>query len=165
MAQSDVVIQVEERKEANEISTKLSILTRLKNFVLRNFLPIGTMISVIFGIFFPQPAVYLSQEIPSVKICSLFYHWFVEAKYAVKTCKEVMLGLLLVLFVAPSVSINVLNQITLFGSFVGDVQGLKNSSNNPSKEILICGPGEFRLALQIYFICPSTPATSLIMVG
>ena len=53
MAQSDVVIQVEERKEANEISTKLSILTRLKNFVLRNFLPIGTMISVIFGIFFP----------------------------------------------------------------------------------------------------------------
>ena len=75
MAQSDVVIQVEERKEANEISTKLSILTRLKNFVLRNFLPIGTMISVIFGIFFPQPAVYLSREIPSVKICiiALFF--------------------------------------------------------------------------------------------
>ena len=86
-----------------------------------------------------------------------------EAKSAVKTCKEVMLGLLLVLCCSKCFNKRAYNQITLFGSFVGDVQGLKNSSNNPSKEILICGPGEFRLALQIYFICPSAPSTSLII--
>lgn len=173
MAQSDVVIPVEEGKEVSEISDKLSILTRLKNFFLRNFLPIGTVIAVIFGIFLPQPAVYLSQRIPVVKtsIVALFFTIglrvrLVEAKSAIKSYKEVMFGLLLAQFVAPSVSINVLNQIPYFGSFIGDGQGLKNSSNNSSSEEMpIFGPEEFRLGLQIYYMCPSAPATSLIMVS
>ena len=128
--QSDVT-SMEQEKEANEISGKLSISTRFRNFFLRNFLPIGTMISVIFGLFLRQPAVYLSQEIPAVKICVIALFSTIglrirlaEAKSAVKSYKEVILGLLLVLFVAPSVSINVLNQIPYFGLFIGDNQGL-----------------------------------------
>ena len=172
MAQSDVVIPVEEGKEGGETSEKLSILTRLKNFLLQNFLPIGTVISVIFGIFLPQPAVYLSQRIPVVKISVITLFFIVglrvrlvEAKSAVKSYKEVAFGLLLALFVAPSVSINVLNQIPYFGSFIGDGQSLKNSSNNSYEEMPIFGPEEFRLGLQIYYMCPSAPATSLIMVS
>ena len=124
MTQSDVIISVEQEKEADEISGKLSTSTRFRNFILRNFLPIGTMISVIFGLFLPQPAVYLSQEIPAVKICIIALFSTIglrvrlaEAKSAVKSYKEVILGLLLVLFVAPSVSINVLNQIPYFGLY------------------------------------------------
>ena len=124
MTQSDVIISVEQEKEADEISGKLSTSTRFRNFFLRNFLPVGTMISVIFGLFLPQPAVYLSQEIPAVKICIIALFSTIglrvrlaEAKSAVKSYKEVILGLLLVLFVAPSVSINVLNQIPYFGLY------------------------------------------------
>ena len=172
MTQPDEIISVEQEKEANEICGKLSTSTRFRNFFLRNFLPIGTMISVIFGLFLPQPAVYLSQEIPVVKICIIALFSTIglrvrlsEAKSAVKSYKEVILGLLLVLFVAPSVSINMLNQIPYFGLFIGDNHGLGISSNNSSQIMPIFGPGEFRLALQIYYMCPSAPAAALIMVG
>ena len=175
MAYSDVVIPVEEGKEADVISGKQSGPTfrTLKNFLLRNFLPIGTVISIIFGIFLPQPAVYLSKKIPVIKISiiALFFTIglrvrFVEAKSAAKSYKEVVVGLLLVLFVAPAISINVLGQIPYFGPFVGNVEGLKNSSiNNSFEEMPILGPEEFRLGMQIYYMCPSAPATSLIMVS
>lgn len=172
MAHSDVVIPVEEGKEADVISGKQSTFRTLKNFLLRNFLPIGTVICIIFGIFLPQPAVYLSKRIPVIKISviALFFTVglrvrFVEAKSAAKSYKEVVVGLLLVLFVAPAVSINVLGQMPYFGPFVGNVEGLKNSSNNSFEEMPILGPEEFRLGMQIYYMCPSAPATSLIMVS
>ena len=172
MAHSDVVIPVEEGKEADVISGKQSTFRTLKNFLLRNFLPIGTVISVIIGIFLPQPAVYLSKKIPVIKISIIALSFsiglrvrFVEAKSAAKSYKEVVVGLLLVLFVAPAVSINVLGQIPYFGPFVGNVEGLKNSSNNSFEEMPILGPEEFRLGMQIYYMCPSAPATSLIMVS
>ena len=69
MSQSDVVVEVEQTKEANENPEKPNILTRFKNFYIRNFLPIGIVLSIIIGIFLPQPAVYLSERIPVVKIC------------------------------------------------------------------------------------------------
>ncbi|CAB4017665.1 Hypothetical predicted protein [Paramuricea clavata] len=171
MAQFDVVVEVVQAKEADEDFEKPSISTRFKNFCLRNMLSIGTIFSVIIGIFLPQPAVYLSQRMPVANICIIVLFFtiglrlrLVEAKSAVKFYKEVIVGLLLVLFVGPVFATNVLNQVPYFGSFIGDEQNLRNSSKNSSEEMAILGPEEFRLALQIYYMCPSAPATSLILV-
>lgn len=172
MSQSDVVVEVDQAKEASENPQKPNILTRFKNFYIRNFLPIGIVLSIIIGILLPQPAVYLSQRIPAVKICiiGLFFTIglrlrVVEAKSAVKSYKEVVVGLLLVLFVGPVFATNVINQIPYFGSLIGDGQNLKNSSSNTTEEELILGPEEFRLGLQIYLMCPSAPAASLALVS
>ena len=164
MAQSDVVVEVEQAKEADEnVEEHASILTRLKNFCMKNFLPMGILFAVIIGIFLPQPAVYVSKRIPVTKICIIVLFFtvglrlrLVEAKSAVKAYKDVLVGVVLVLFVGPIVGTNVLNQVPYFGSLI-DEQALKNSSNNITAETSVLGPEEFRLGLQIYSMCPSAP--------
>ena len=170
MAQSEVIVNVEQAKEACEESEKPSFLAKLKNFCMRQFMPIGIIISIIVGIFLPQPAVYLSERIPVVKICIIVLFFtiglrlrLVEAKSAVKSYKEVIVGLLLVLFIGPIISTNVLNQVPNFGSFIGDYEN--NNTNGSTDEMEILGPEEFRLAIQIYCMCPSAPAASLILVS
>jgi predicted Na+-dependent transporter len=123
MAQSDVVVEVVQAKEADEDFEKPSILTSFKNFCMRNYLAIGIILSIIIGIFLPQPAVYLSQRMPVAKICIIVLFLtigvrirLVEAKSAVKFYKEVVVGLVLVLFVGPIFATNVLNHVPNFGS-------------------------------------------------
>ncbi len=172
MAQSDVVVEVEQAKEADEnVEEQASILTQLKNFCMKNFLPMGILFGVIIGIFLPQPAVYVSKRIPVTKICIIVLFFtvglrlrLVEAKSAVKAYKDVLVGVVLVLFVGPIVGTNVLNQVPYFGSLIGE-QALKNSSNNITAETSVLGPEEFRLGLQIYSMCPSAPASSLVLVS
>ena len=172
MAQSDVVVEVEQAKEADEnVEEQASILTRLKNFYMKNFLPMGILFGVIIGILLPQPAVYVSKRIPVTKICIIVVFFtvglrlrLVEAKSAVKAYKDVLVGVVLVLFVGPIVGTNVLNQVPYFGSLIGE-QALKNSSNNITAETSVLGPEEFRLGLQIYSMCPSAPASSLVLVS
>ena len=122
------------------------------------------------GISLPQPAIYLSERIPVVKICIIvlyFTLWLrlrlVEAKSAVKSYKKVIVGLLLVLFIGPIISTKVLNQVPNFGSFICEYEN--NNTNGSTEEMQILGPEEFRLAIQIYCMCPSAPATSLILVS
>ena len=173
MVQSDVVVEVVQANEAHEDFKKPSILTSFKNFCMRNYLAIGIILSIIIGIFLPQPAVYLSQRMPVAQNCIIVLFLtigvrirLVEAKSAVKFyTEEVIVGLFLVLFVGPVFATNVLNQVPYFGSLIGDEQNLRNSSKNSSEEMAILGPEEFRLALQIYFVCPTTPAISLILVS
>jgi predicted Na+-dependent transporter len=172
MAQSDVVVEVEQAKEADEnVEEQASILTQLKNFCMKNFLPMGILFGVIIGILLPQPAVYVSKRIPVTKICIIVLFFtvglrlrLVEAKSAVKAYKDVLVGVVLVLFVGPIVGTNVLNQVPYFGSLIGE-QALKNSSNNITAETSVLGPEEFRLGLQIYSMCPSAPASSLVLVS
>ena len=171
MAQSIVVVQVVQVKWADD---KLaSILIRIKNFCLQNILPIGTIFAVIFGICLPQPAVYVSQRIPISKICIIVVFLtiglrlrFAEAKSAVKSYKDILVGLLLVLFAYPIFVANVLNQIPYFGSLIGSERYLEiTNSNSTTANIPILGPEEFRFGLQVYCLCPSPTATSLILVS
>ena len=171
MAQSDVVVEVVQAEEADEDFDKPSILTSFKNFCMRNYIAIGIILSIIIGIFLPQPAVYLSQRMPVAKICIIVLFLtigvrirLVEAKSAIKFYKEVIVGLVLVLLVGPIFATNVLNHVPNFGSLIGNEQNWRNSSNS-SNEMAILGPEEFRLALQIYCMCPTATATSLILVS
>jgi hypothetical protein len=165
-----VEVQVEEADENSEQHT--SIWTRLKNFYTRNFLQIGTIFSVFIGIFLPQPAVYLGQKIPVTKTCIILLYFTVglrlrlaEAKSAVKLYKEIVVALFLVLFVGPGFASNVITQVPYFGYAIVDEKYSKNSTNITITEIPILGPEEFRIALQIYLMCPSAPITSLMLVS
>jgi amino acid transporter len=126
---------------------------------------------MIIGIFLPQPAVFLSERMPVVMICIIILFFtigirlrLVEAKSAVKSYKEIAVASFLILFVGPVIGATVLNTVPQFGSFLHDSHNSKNSSNFSSEEIPILGPQEFRLALQIYLMCPNAPAATLILV-
>ena len=171
MARSNVVVQVVQVKGADNKHAR--VLVHIKNFCLRNILPIGTIFAVIFGICLPQPAIYVSQRIPVSKICIIVVFLtiglrlrFAEAKSAVKSYKDILVGLLLVLFATPVFAANVLNQIPYFGSLIGSGRDWEiSSSNGTTGKIPVLGPEEFRLALQVYCLCPSPTATSLILVS
>ena len=170
-SKTTVAVEVKPVEEAAKNVERLSVLIILKNFCLRNFLPIGIIFSVVIGIFLPQPAVFLSEKIPVVQICiiGLFFTIgvrlrLVEAKSAVKSYKEIAVGSLLILFLGPVIAATVLNTVPQFGTFIDDNHNWKNSSNFSSEEIPILGPEEFRLALQIYLMCPNAPAATLILV-
>ena len=171
-SKTTVAVEVEPVEEAAKNVERLSVLLILKNFCLRNFLPIGIIFSVIIGIFLPQPAVFLSEKIPVVQICIIVLFFtigirlrLVEAKSAVKSYKEIAVGSFLILFVGPVIAATVLNTVPQFGTFIHDSHNWKNSSNFSSEEIPILGPEEFRLALQIYLMCPNAPAATLILVS
>jgi hypothetical protein len=170
-------LDVEVAKEENEhVEENETFVNKLGKFVMSQSLPIGTMFSIILGIFVPRPAVYLSERIPIVQVCimALFFCIglrlrFQEAKSAVKCYKEILVGLILVLFVCPVIGTNILNQIQQFGPLIGRAgeQSLKNDSNSSIKDThtSLFGPEEFRLALQLFIMCPSAVATSLIVVS
>ena len=83
-------------KEENEhVEENETFVNKLGKFVMSQSLPIGTMFSIILGIFVPRPAVYLSERIPIVQVCIMVLFFciglrlrFQEAKSAVKCYKE-----------------------------------------------------------------------------
>ena len=171
-------VDVEVAKEEHEnVKEKTTSLNKFMGFVNRQLLPIGTVFSIILGIFVPHPGVYLSERMPIAQICAMVLFFCVglrlrlhEAKSAVKCYKEILVGLILVLFVCPVIGTNVLRHIHQFGPLIGSAGEhnlLKNDSNSSNKDLNfpIFGPEEFRLALQILIMCPSAIATSLIMVS
>ena len=173
-----ICLDVEVATEENQnIKEKETYLTKFKNFVIKQILPIGTIFSITFGLFLPQPAVYLSERIPVSQICVMVLFFCLglrlrldEAKCAIKCYKEIVFGVIFILFVCPIIGTNILTQVHQFGPLIGSTAGqdlLKNDSNSSSQDIKlpIFGPEEFRLALQIYIMCPSAVATTLIMVG
>ena len=172
-SKTTVAVKIEPAvEEAAENVERCRVLITLKNFCLRNFLPIGIIFSVIIGIFLPQLAVFLSERMPVVQICIIVLFFtigirlrLVEAKTAVKSYKEIAVGSLLILFVGPVIAATVLNTVPQFGSFVHDTHNWRNSSNFSSEEIPILGPEEFRVGLQIYLMCPNAPAATLILVS
>ena len=167
---------VSTEEESKNVKEKHLFLTQLKGFVMRQLLPIGTLFSIIFGILIPQPAMYVSERIPIVQICVMVLFFFIglrlrfhEAKSAISSYKEVLVAFILILFAYPALGTTFLNQIKLFGPLVGN-QGennLKNESTNDSMTDSESdfGPEEFRLGLQLYIMCPSAIATTLIMVS
>ena len=171
-------MDVEKAQEANEnVVEKENCLTKLRNFALRQFLPIGTIFSIILGIFVPQPAAYLNERIPMSKICviTIFFSTGLrlrlqETKSAVKSYKEIVVGLALGLFAAPVFGTSILNQVHKFGPLIANASELnwKNVSANFSSgaiDLPILGPREFRFGLQIICMSPCAPATTLILVS
>ncbi|XP_046846031.1 uncharacterized protein LOC124439818 isoform X1 [Xenia sp. Carnegie-2017] len=170
--QDSVGVSINENVEKEKSSEqKLSIILRIKIFLLRNLFPFGIVLSVIFGIALPQPAVYLNEKIPLGTICVVCLFTTIglrlrisEAKSAIKSYKEIVIGLILILFLVPFSVVNSLNKIPYFSALIGQQTNSRNASNMSSYEMKILGPEEFRIGLQIYFMSPSAPASSLILV-
>lgn len=178
-----VTLEVDSAEKTNENAEETERTSaKIRSFIMRQFLPIGILFSIPVGIFFPQPAVCLKQRIPVVKICVIVVYFsiglrlrFQEAKSAMKCYKEVLVGLIWILFVGPVSGNGVLNTIKQFGPLIGNFGDLvlRNASNSTEKtyanitvvEMPVLGPEEFRLALQIFCMCRPGMATSLIMVS
>ena len=158
---------VEKEKSGEQ---KLSIFLRIKVLLLRHLLPLGIVLSVIFGIALPQPAVYLNEKIPLGTICVVCLFTTIglrlrvsEAKSAIKSYKEIVIGLILILFLVPFSVVNSLNKIPYFSALIGQQTNFKNASNMSSYEMKILGPEEFRIGLQIYFMLPSAPGAFVLV--
>ena len=170
--QDSVGVSINENVEKEKSGEqKLSIFLRIKILLLRHLLPLGIVLSVIFGIALPQPAVYLNEKIPLGTICVVCLFTTIglrlrvsEAKSAIKSYKEIVIGLILIIFLVPFSVVNSLNKIPYFSALIGQQTNSRNASNMSSYEMKILGPEEFRIGLQIYFMSPSAPASSLILV-
>ena len=148
------------------------------HIISRHFLPLGTIFVVLFDIFVPQPAVYLGQKLPLIKILivAIFLMFglgfrLAEVKSAIRSYKEMAFGFAFVLFVTPLIGTNILKLVPQFGKLIGaddDVQGNlteTNSGNFSIRQLPIFGPEEFRIGLQIFCICPCSTAFCTLMVS
>ena len=179
---SSCEIDIEEREEKSDRNEteKKNVLNSIGNIVSRHFFPLGTVFVILFGIFVPQPAVYLGKKVPLIKICivAMFLMFglrfrLAEVKSAIRSYREMAFGFVFVLFVTPLIGTNILKLVPQFGNLVGlpdhhDVQGNLTEKNDASSNfsvLPIFGPEEFRIGLQIFCISPCSSAFATLMVS
>ena len=169
----------EEKSDRNETEKKKkNVLNSIGNIISRHFFPLGTVFVILFGIFIPQPTVYLGKKLPLIKILivAIFLMFglrfrLAEVKSAIRSYREMAFGFVFVLFITPLIGTNILKLVPEFGELIGadyDVQGNlteTNSGNFSVRQLPIFGPEEFRIGLQIFSICPCATAFSTLMVS
>ena len=178
MSSCEIDIKEREEKSDRNETEKKNVLNSIGNIISRHFFPLGTVFVILFGIFIPQPTVYLGKKLPLIKILivAIFLMFglrfrLAEVKSAIRSFKEMAFGFLFVLFVTPLIGTNILKLVPQFGELIGadhDVQGNfteTNSGNSSIRQLPIFGPEEFRIGLQIFCICPCSSAFSTLMVS
>ena len=133
MSSCEIDIKEREEKSDRNETEKKNVLNSIGNIVSRHFFPLGTVFVILFGIFIPQPAVYLGKKLPLIKILivAIFLMFglrfrLAEVKSAIRSFKEMAFGFLFVLFVTPLIGTNILKLVPQFGELIGadhDVQG------------------------------------------
>ena len=132
MSSCEIDIKEREEKSDRNETEKKNVLNSIGNIVSRHFFPLGTVFVILFGIFIPQPAVYLGKKLPLIKILivAIFLMFglrfrLAEVKSAIRSFKEMAFGFLFVLFVTPLIGTNILKLVPQFGELIGadhDVQ-------------------------------------------
>lgn len=156
-----------------EASKKRDWFEVIGNFVSRHILALGAILIIPFGIFLPQPAVYLNKQVPLTRICivMLFLVFGVksrlsEMKSAVRCYKEMALALIVIILATPLLGTNLL-KLPEFGKVLGSGHEHHNITGNHSDSLSlpIFGPEEFRIGLQIFCLSPCASAFPTLVVS
>lgn len=138
-------------------------------FLSKHFLPIGTLLIIPLGIILPAPAVQLQRKLPVIKVCIVTLFSVIgikcrlpEMKSALRSYKEIVLGLIVVLLLTPIVG----TKLIMLPNFQ-DVSWSENTNFNKSWSIELpnIGPEEFRIGLQIFSISPCASAFPTVVVS
>ena len=142
-------------------------------FLSKHFLPIGTLLIIPLGIILPSPAVYLQSKLPVIKMCIVTLFFVIgmkcrlpEMKSALHSYKEIVLGLIVVLFLTPMVGTKLMmlpkfQEISLLDLRSGNTK----FNNSWSIELPYFGPEEFRIGLQIFCVSPCASAFPIVVVS
>ena len=68
MSSCEIDIKEREEKSDRNETEKKNVLNSIGNIISRHFFPLGTVFVILFGVFIPQPAVYLGKKLPLIKI-------------------------------------------------------------------------------------------------
>lgn len=162
---------------------RVSLFSRLKTVVFKNFLSISLVFFVALGILVPEPGVFFS-ELPTHYVCvvGLFLHSGLklktgEVKDALKSFKALIWAIICILLITPVIGgqLTGLLPYTVTKDHITenglDVNG-NNSTNGSSSSTeehaegsSILGPALFQIGMQIYFIVPCTISAGVILVS
>lgn len=174
----------EEEEEVSVTLPKLPLYKRVLDFLYRNYLPLGLIFLVFFGILVPAPGVFLSKY-PTHYICivGLFLHSGIklrtgEIKDAFRAYKALLLQIIIIMFLTPLIGVK-LTELLPFGGRVGkefsnEQNGTMNSNSTQEKMNhshveatvhSVLGPEAFRTGIQMYFIVPCTISAGVVLVS
>ena len=177
------LLKIEEQGDSSEKDekTKKTLRKQVLSFLFKNYLPLSLVFLVLFGIFVPQPGLFLSKG-PTHFICivCLFFHSGIklktgEVKEAFKSIKALCFGIVSILFITTTIGVSLTSLLPfdveageVVLHFNGNASSAKfNTTSRPEPERTrsIFGPQAFKIGLQIYFIVPCTIAAGVVMVS
>ncbi|EDO43375.1 predicted protein, partial [Nematostella vectensis] len=157
---------------------------RIRQLALKNFLPLGLVFLVGFGILLPAPGVFLS-EFPTHYICivGIFLHSGLklrtgEIRDTIRAYKALIYQILVIMLLTPIIGVK-LTELLPFGreallssrsSSTNDginrtsKMGM-NESGRTSQENAVLGPAEFKTGIELYLIVPCTISAGVVLVS
>ncbi|XP_031555753.1 probable sodium/metabolite cotransporter BASS4, chloroplastic isoform X1 [Actinia tenebrosa] len=180
---SDILTNdLEEEQEVSVTLPKVPLYKRALNFLFKNYLPIGLIFLVFFGILVPAPGVFLSKY-PTHYICivGLFLHSGIklrtgEIKDAFRAYKALLLQIIIIMFLTPLIGVKLTELLPFGGRVEKDFSNGQNGTMNSTREKMndshvektvhsVLGPEAFRTGIQMYFIVPCTISAGVVLVG
>ncbi|XP_032240882.2 probable sodium/metabolite cotransporter BASS4, chloroplastic [Nematostella vectensis] len=157
---------------------------RIRQLALKNFLPLGLVFLVGFGILVPAPGVFLS-EFPTHYICivGIFLHSGLklrtgEIRDTIRAYKALIYQILVIMLLTPIIGVK-LTELLPFGreallssrsSSTNDginrtsKMGM-NESGRTSQKNAVLGPAEFKTGIELYLIVPCTISAGVVLVS
>ncbi|EDV26014.1 uncharacterized protein TRIADDRAFT_55688 [Trichoplax adhaerens] len=168
-----------DRKSANEINhddekkpeqnQPLTRRQRISSILFAYHLPIGLIVLLIFGILVPQPGAYLSQT-PLQYICIVYIFLNSGLKLktddllkALKSFRASLWGLLSIFLVTSVIGTKLTSLLPYLPPTTANYTNTSRNIDNASSNIL--GPADFSIGLQIFFCCPCTISSGVLMAG
>ena len=149
-------------------------IDNVKNFIIKNYLPISLLTAVIIGCLLPQPGVALNHKATQY-VCVIGIFMYSGLYLNTSTMKEMLhaykatiWGIISILGVTTVIG----GQLTSLLSF-DDIRSTNlNISTTLANETIIMakrdtglGPAEFKTGLQVYFCMPCTISSGVVMVS
>lgn len=184
---SALVAEDENKKEKSCFRKYLELI---KNFIIKNFLPISLIVAVVFGVLVPQPGVALNHKatlyvcVVGIFLYSGLYLRTDALKEVVKSYKAALWGILSILAFTSIIGGKLTMLLDFNEEYVSKFnQSMKNSSsnstlqNNLSSRISLnqnftgtkykhgLGPAEFKVGLLVFFCMPCTISSGVVMVS
>lgn len=139
---------------------------KLRDFVLKYFLPISLIVAVVFGTLVPAPGVFLNHKATAYICISLMFLYsglYLRSsaiKDAVKAYKAYIWGFLSILGVTCVIG----GQLTKLLDFDDQPNRSNKVYLNDTNQQHSLGPFEFKIGLILYTSMPCTVASGVIMV-
>lgn len=173
----------DEEDTIQEQKPRETLLRRILNFTIKNYLPLSLIFLVFFGILVPAPGAFLGQY-PAHYVCivGLFLHSGVklrtgEIKEALRAYRALLLQIVIILFLTPVIGVSLTGILPFEGkmvdpskqthsnNFTNITQESHNETNEESVEMSVLGPEAFKIGVQMYFIVPCTISAGVVLVS
>ena len=158
---------IDNAKDQEEVSEKKTVCSKMKDFLVSNFLPITLIIAIVFGALVPQPGVFINHKATSyVCVIGIFLYSGLFLKTdemisAIKSYRSAGWGCFSILFLTCVIG----SELTVLLPF--DHRVSERTSNISSNRFVpgLFGHQEFKIGFQVFFIVPCTVSSGVVLVS